>query len=392
MGRKVGLFGGSFDPVHQGHIEIARKASGQFSLDQVIFIPTANPPHKNLDHVTNQARLEMVQLAVVKEKNFSVSSVEIERKETSYTIDTLKWFIKNEPDVSIYFIIGEDTLPQLETWKEAKAVFKLCHFLVAPRDGDGHTDSGDIYREKGIRFSYIQMEPQNISSTNIRGCLARGVMPDSIPPQIAGYISALGLYDFPSYLPCSKTKYLDLLRGDIGLNRLAHSLSTMETCVALAKAHHISTAKAALAGLLHDCAKEKTLEQMHELLIDDRSKISERIWSSPPLLHGYAGARWARKNYQVEDEEVLRAIAFHTVGNVPMSQIEIIVYLADGLEPMRKRTQEVDQIAVEAMRDLKQAMCMNIKFSITQMKTQGKKIEPTIYEVSDWLRKEGKTC
>lgn len=386
MIKKLGLFGGSFDPIHQRHMNIGREALKQFGLDQVVFIPTANPPHKALKNISDQARLEMTKLATVNEKNFVVSDIEVLRRGTSYTVDTLRWFKHRYPEAEIYFIIGQDTLSQLESWKEAEVVYSLCHFLVAPRTKERIALNEEELRAKGIRFSYIDMPLEETSSTHIRRQLSSGKMPPSLPGQVAGYIYTLGLYGFPSPFKELGQGYLSHLALHLGPYRLAHSLSTMATAMALAKTHGVPLEQGALAGLLHDCAKEKTLEQMQKLLKNCQAQLSARVWNAPSLLHGFAGASLAQQAFHVQDEEVLNAIAYHTIGTVPMTDLEIIIFIADGIEPMRGETEESKKIAKMAHKDLKQALSISLEGAVASMLARGKEIEPTIYKMMNWLR------
>lgn len=382
---KIGLFGGSFNPIHNRHIEIAQKAMEQFGLNRLIFVPTAHPPHKQLNAVSDEERLEMVELAVAGQKGFEVSTVEMNRAGTSYTIDTLHWFKDQYPKAELFFLIGEDTLTQLFTWKRAEEVVALCHFLVAPRVGVGPYSPGELAKA-GVRFSFVTMDGNDVSSSEIREKMVTEIngLTLPVPSQVTGYIQLQGLYGLLPLL--GEAGYYDKLKTCLGTYRRAHSLSVMITCITLAQSHGLSLQKAALAGLLHDCGKELSIEQMQKLL--EGETFSPRVWKSSALLHSFAGAKLAQVAFNVKDEEVLGAIATHTLGKVPMTDLEMVVFLADGIEPMRRQRAETEKTRELAVSNLKQALAFNLNVAIKDLKARGKEIEPTAYKVLEWSRKE----
>ncbi|NLB89672.1 MAG: nicotinate (nicotinamide) nucleotide adenylyltransferase, partial [Clostridiales bacterium] len=291
MKEKIGLFGGSFNPIHGSHIKIAVQAKKQFDLKKVLFIPSARPPHKKDEIVDGEQRAEMVSLAITREKDFSLSRVELEREGISYTVDTLRWFVIQYPQSELYFIIGEDSLWELPSWREPEKFFSMCHFLVAPREWKKEKELTPL-KKMGIRFSFIDVEETAVSSTEIRQSIEKGVLPRELPPAVAGYISLYGLYGYPPLLEKGRSLYQKLTKH-LSTKKVAHSLSVMLVAVALAKTHGVSIEKAALAGLLHDCAKEMPLFEMQVLLEKEKERYSPQVWSSPSLLHAYAGAKIA---------------------------------------------------------------------------------------------------
>jgi nicotinate-nucleotide adenylyltransferase len=131
---KIGILGGTFNPIHLGHLILAEEVREKLSLDKVIFVPTFLPPHKENSEIASAFhRLAMVKLAIKSNPNFSVSDIEIKRQGRSYTIDTVKEFKKNYPDDELYFITGSDLLKYLDEWKDLKQVTKAVRFIVATR-------------------------------------------------------------------------------------------------------------------------------------------------------------------------------------------------------------------------------------------------------------------
>ncbi|HXF75168.1 MAG TPA: nicotinate-nucleotide adenylyltransferase, partial [Methylomirabilota bacterium] len=128
---KLGLFGGTFDPIHWGHLRSAEEVAESFGLDRVYFIPASIPPHKRGETTTPaEDRLKMVRLAVAGNDRFAVSTIEIKRAGVSYSIDTLRAFnAKKRRGDSLYFIIGLDAFREIGTWKDFRELFSLCHFI-----------------------------------------------------------------------------------------------------------------------------------------------------------------------------------------------------------------------------------------------------------------------
>lgn len=133
---KIGVLGGSFNPIHLGHLIMAQDAEEAFDLDRIIFIPAAIPPHKLTQmSVTPEQRLDMVKLALADRVSWEVSDSEIRRGGVSYSIDTIRHLKSVYPEAELYFIIGGDTLPELHTWKEISHLIDLCRFITMVRPG-----------------------------------------------------------------------------------------------------------------------------------------------------------------------------------------------------------------------------------------------------------------
>lgn len=134
---KIGICGGTFDPVHIGHLAIAELVRNEFKLDKVLFIPSGMPPHKNIEKVTSPThRLNMVKLAVASNPKFEACSIEVEREGYTYTVDTLKELHRiYPPETEFYYIIGADVVRDLLTWKSTSEVFKLTSFIAIMRPG-----------------------------------------------------------------------------------------------------------------------------------------------------------------------------------------------------------------------------------------------------------------
>lgn len=187
--KRIGILGGTFNPIHLGHIGLARQAKNILGLDKVIFMPAYVPPHKQVcNNIDAEDRFNMVRLAIKNEKDFGVSRLEIDLKQKSYSINTLKKLKTSYPDSKIFFIVGSDALNELHNWKMVDEILKLTNFTVANRPG---YEIKDIPKD----ILTINIKPVDISSTEIRRRIKnnesiKGLVADSV----IGYIDKKGLY------------------------------------------------------------------------------------------------------------------------------------------------------------------------------------------------------
>ncbi len=199
---RVGLFGGTFDPIHYGHLLLADVAREQCDLDEIWFVPAAVPPHKqDADVAPGEGRAEMIELAVAGNPGMLVSRFELERGGVSYTIDTLRYFRGETPDAELFFLMGADMLHDLPNWREVEEVCRLAIPIVAERPGHGPLDyqclASIASAERIALFREFQIEmPQiDLSSTEIRQRVAEGrSIRYRTPRAVQKYIETHGLY------------------------------------------------------------------------------------------------------------------------------------------------------------------------------------------------------
>lgn len=194
--RRIGLMGGSFNPVHCGHLRLARAALVSGAADEVLFLPSGNPPHKRAGLADKRDRLAMVELAVRGEAGMGVCREEVERSGVIYTVDTLTILHSRMPDAQFRYLIGADTLAALDTWRRPEEVIRLCTLLVAARPGQEELEALVArWRERGAIIELLPCAPADISSTAIRARAAAGLpLAGLVPPQVETYIRANGLY------------------------------------------------------------------------------------------------------------------------------------------------------------------------------------------------------
>lgn len=197
----LGIMGGTFDPIHIGHLVTAEEARQQFKLDHVIFLPAGTPPHKEQKYITPaEHRYIMTMLAVVDNPYFTVSRLEIENKQPSYTIDTVRRFFQiYKNGLNLYFITGADAILDIKTWKDYEELLEACSFIAASRPGYPFnklkTIFGSAFAKIAKKIHFLEIPAMAISSTDIRRRIAEGKTIKYLTPEpVEQYIYKNRLY------------------------------------------------------------------------------------------------------------------------------------------------------------------------------------------------------
>ena len=380
--KKLGIMGGTFNPIHNGHIEIARIACRTIGLDEVIFLPDGEPPHKQTETLASGAsRYNMTVLAVYGCPDFKASDMEIRRSGTTYTVDTLTQLAAQRPNDEIYYIVGADTLYNIEHWKTPEKLGALCSLIAVPRPGEDRSalpaQAEHIRKALNIRVYLAEESGPDISSTEIRACAAHGgELAAFIPGAAADYIAQHGLYGAPYHWMTQR------LKETLSPHRFRHTLSVAETAVILAARFDVNPVQAHLAGLLHDCAKGLDASALTALIRSGGISADEYELGMPALLHAPAGEALAKSQYHVTDAAVLSAIRWHTTGRRNMTRLEKVIYLADMIEPEREDYPGLCDIRAMAETDLDAAVRVAAAKSVEYVMERGKKLHPRTIELA----------
>ncbi len=386
--QRIGILGGTFDPIHNGHLYMGLSVLESETLDQLLVVVSGLPPHKSCG-APAEDRWKMVVSACACDDRLIPSRLELERTGIIYTFDTLTAIKAKYPKADLFYVIGADTLMQLYSWHRSDEVLSLCTFLVCPRANGSEPSefSAELkrLRSKSGRFRIVPMKPVSVSSTEIRSALSSGVIPDQLPYPVREYCRCKGLYRYPGRI-AHIDLWIDNLFASLKPGRFAHSLSVAYTARKLAEIHGEDPLLAEQAGLLHDCAKYYPLEKMQEIakvhsLTDDKAFLE-----STALLHSVVGAKVAEELYGMTDPAVLDAIRFHNTGCAGMSRLAMCVCLADSIEPLRKSYPLLDEIRSLSEQSLERALLLSLEGTAEYVTSRGKYLHPRTQETIRWLR------
>lgn len=361
---RIAVFGGSFHPIHNGHLALAAHAMQSLCLDRVLFVVDRIPPHKTLAQgATDRQRVDMLRLATQHEPRFSVETMELYREGKSYTVDTLRELHLRMPEAELYFLMGTDMLLSFSTWRSPEEISKLATLVCTIRKGQsgGEAEAAEELKERFGTNVILLSEVSPLSSTEVRARIADALpITGLVPPEEEHYIYLNGCYMPECFAPM-----YERLQRELSTRRMEHTAYVMQTAIALAEQFGADRKRARLAALLHDCAKYLPAEQLLTYA-DTEPPIL-------PVLHAFAGADYAHNVYGVEDEQVLHAIRLHTTGDANMSILDKVVYLADMIEP--SRTYEgVEQIRQADTPD--EMMRLALSRSLWYIKKQNGNVHP----------------
>lgn len=308
------VFGGSFDPVHNGHIRIAQAASLALNAD-VVFVPAAHPRFKETN-ASPADRLAMLKLAVASSTSgsFYVDPLEIKRNAPEdYSLDTIRELAKKNPKRKLVLLIGADQVNEFPRWHEAATLAQEAEIAFVSRDGIA-VDENIVSEFHMTRLTYDKAGP--VSSTAVRN-----LQSIDVPPKVLEYIETHNLY------------FMKKVASYLSESRFAHSLSVAHLALLIATRNRIINPESAyIAGLLHDIGKGLTEADAREIVKREFPEYAAYpAWS----LHQFTGSYLAKKDFGITDEAVLDAIAYHCTGKPHMSPLAKIIYSSDKIEPTR---------------------------------------------------------
>ena len=394
---KIGIYGGTFNPPHLGHVTAARAVFELLKLDWLLVIPAGLPPHKDLpDHSPTAAqRLEMTRLAAEQmglDGKVEVVDIELSRAGKSYTSDTLAQLKERYPDDELWLLMGTDMFLTLQAWHAPEEILSLAGIAAFGRT---EADTEELF---SVQRDYLyKTYPQariftltipgviDVSSTELRQKLAAGEGGALLPPAVYGYILRQGLYGTNADLKhLSISQLRPVALSYLKHKRIPHVLGTEQEAIRLAERYGADVEKARIAALLHDCTKKLDMESQLALCDHYGIQLDELEQVSLKLLHSKTGAALARDVFGV-DEEIYNAIWWHTTGHANMTLLEKIIYLADYIEPSRDFP-GVDKLRSVCYKDLNEGLLLGLEMTIREMTDMGNPVHRATLEARDALK------
>lgn len=308
--KNIILFPGSFDPIHIGHLEMAKKASDTLNAD-VIFIPAVISVWKN-DSAPFIHKMNMINLIIKGEERFSVSDYEnTTGKEINYSIDTVKHFKSLYPNDNLYLLIGEDQVNAFHKWKSAKEISELANIIFFQRP-EIEIDINN--------YNYFKMKELT------------GVLIDASSSHIRELKALDTIDEIVDYIADNKLYFMKDISSHIDKERLEHSIEVAKLARLIAEKNNLDKSTAYIAGLLHDVGKSQNKGFLKDIMV-----IHYKDYLDLPSFsyHQFVGEYLAKTIFEIVDEEVLKAIKFHATGNENMGPLGKIIYSADKIEPTR---------------------------------------------------------
>ena len=393
---KTGIYGGSFNPIHKGHLTAAMSAARQLGLDRLFLIPASVPPHKVLsaDSATPQQRLEMTVLATA-EMDCPVEVLDLELKRTgkSYTSDTLRELKERYPEDELWLLMGTDMFLSFHTWHEPDVILSLASLAAFSRTEEGEDEAfaaQEKFLEETFGANVVTLENPDVievSSTQVRAALPAGDGEEYLTAAVYGYILRHGLYGTKADLKHLTAEELRCVAlSYLKPRRMAHVLGTEAEAVRLARRYGVDEQEARIAALLHDCTKKLNIEEQLALCEKYGVQLDEMQTWALKLQHAITGAEVARDVFGVSDA-VYEAIRWHTTGKANMTALEKVIYLADYIEPTRDFP-GVEELRKAVYEDLDRGLLLGLEMSVQEMENWGNLVHEDTLRARDFLAEQ----
>ena len=394
---RIGVYGGTFNPPHLGHIAAARAVFETLKLDKLLLIPDRQPPHKPLPEgsPSPEQRLELTRLAGEQlglGDRVETLDLELRRSGPSYTADTLRAVHERYPDDELWLLMGTDMFLTLHTWHEPEQILALAGIAAFSRSQEDTEELFSRQRERLYRtypsariFTLGVPGMVEISSTQLRELLAEGRGGQFLAPAVYGAVLRDGLYgtgEDLTRLPPEKLRPTAL--SFLKHARIPHVLGTEQEAVRLALRYGADVDRARTAALLHDCTKRLEMDEQLALCAKYGIELDELEQRALKLLHAKTGAAVARDRFGVDDE-IYSAIFWHTTGHADMTLLEKVIYLADYIEPTRSFP-GVDTLRAACYEDLDKGLLMGLEMTVEEMKERGNPVHSATLAAIEYLK------
>lgn len=309
---RILIFGGSFDPIHNGHIKVANKVKKNLQIDKVYFELAASPRWKT-PNVSSKDRLNMLKLAIEGIKCFDIDTYELDsNKEINYSIDTVKYFKNKFPNDEIFFLIGYDQVNKLHDWYKIDELANLANLVAYNRK-----DNQKLNEENIIKYhvQIVEGPYYNISSTMVRNFKSIEVNKNVL-----------------RYMLDNRLYYASKAQNFLSVHRYDHSVEVALLALEIAKSNKLNKLNVFKAALLHDIGKDIKEEESLKIM---QTYFKEYMDLPHYAYHQFVGSYLAKKEFGVSNIEIVEAIKYHCTGNSNMGNIAKVVYASDKIEPTR---------------------------------------------------------
>ena len=388
MGGRIAVFGGTFNPPHAGHLACVRIALAEFGdrIERILVMPQNEPYYKEAESASPDDRLAMCRLAFADVPQVEVSDMDIVRGGVTYTVDTLADVAQRYPrEERPVFILGADSFASLSWWKESDRIARGATFLVISRGEAAEVDVQD--RDVWVAEAVAPA----LSSTEIRERLKRGeTVGADVPEPVLCYIRERNLYRADTHMAEPIDVYSEEflaarkceLFERVGQKRYDHSIGVAETAVELARIYGVDERKAYLAGLLHDWDKAYDDDGIRRRAEEVGLAVPDEVlYEAPQTLHGLTAAAWFADAYPDIPADVLQAISRHTTGAPDMSDLDMVLFIADALEPNR-RFAGIDELRAEVGKETLEDLFVSVEsFWITLIVGRKRTLHPDTFAV-----------
>ena len=387
---RIGIYGGTFNPPHLGHIQAAKAAVQAMDLTRLLLIPDNIAPHKELPpgSPAPEQRLEMLRLATQDAPELEVSDLELRREGVSYTFETVLALSEQYPEAQLFLLMGTDMFVSFDTWKNTDIILSHAALGVLCRGDKGEQEAiaqkAAQLTAGGARVELVNNPVLAISSTQLRRLIAFDCAEPFLPKPVAEYIRQHGLYDSGANWKSLPMEQLEpIVVRLLNPNRVRHVLGCRDTAVELARRWGADETDAARAGMLHDITKaldgplQLTVCQEYGKILDAFSR------KYPKTLHALTGSLVAERIFG-ENPQVVEAIRNHTTGRAEMGLLETIIYVADYMEPNRDFP-GVEKLRELAFTDIYAALKLGLRMTLDHLARQGSEVSPETQQTIAWL-------
>lgn len=396
---KIGIYGGTFDPPHLGHMKAAQQIKDHLGLDKLILVPAKQPPHKELAQSSASPEDRLRMTAMIADGILPTGSVvaddcELVREGKSYTADTVEALAARYPGDELWLVMGSDMFQSFHTWRDPERICALagvCGFTRTSQEGTLRLEQQADYLRRiyGAKTAVLDLpEDVDVSSSDVRQLLERQDLQTAsgfLWSQVTGYIIRRGLYGVHLDMAHLSDEQLRAVSYSMMYaKRIPHVRGTEEEAVKLAQRWGGDVCHARRAAILHDCTKYYTQQEHFAVCQQYGVELDALERQSEKLLHAKTGAALACHVFE-EPTEVQAAIYYHTTGKGDMTVLEKILYLADYMEPTRSFP-GVERLRELAYTDLDAAVALGCEMSIREMEEKGREVHPNTRAALDSLR------